>query len=66
MASIAATAAENKPACSFPRCYAQRKIDANTVETHEKDGSCDIGFQAIDQLVIFILCGLVINGEETP
>jgi hypothetical protein len=56
--------AENKPVCSFPCCYAQRKIDADTAETYENEDSFGSVFQAIDPLVVFILCGLGVHGED--
>jgi hypothetical protein len=65
-ASSAATAAENKPVCSFPCCYVQGKIDADTAETHENEEPFGIFLPAIGHLVVLILCGLGVHGEERP
>jgi hypothetical protein len=40
-------------------------MDANT-RTHENEDSISILLPALDHLVVFVICGLGVNGEERP
>ena len=57
-----ATALENRPVYSAP-VYAQISMDAYK-RTHEYEDVINLFLPAIDHLVVLVLCGVGVYGEE--